>query len=226
MSPTSIESTHSSDDGVREDRIRLLRERSISVVLDVGANAGQYARRLREDGFSGTIISFEPLRDAYDQLRTAAEHDPNWHTVNTALAESPGVATINVSANSYSSSFLPVTNASLDAAPDAAYVGTESVNVTALDLLDIPPGPKMLKADVQGTEPSVLRGARRQLPGIDLVELEMSLVPIYEGQELAPAVCALLRDFGFVPVALEVSFINPDTGEILCVDGIFANACN
>ena len=175
---------------LRENRSRLIEERRVTVVLDVGANAGQYAKRLRVDGYAGTIVSFEPLRDAYERLSAAAAaSDSAWQTFNLALGEAPAVAAMNVSANSYSSSFLSITRTTVEAAADAAYVGTEDVTVTALDLLALPPGRKMLKADVQGFEPSVLRGARTLLPTLELVELELSLVPIYEGQELAPALC-------------------------------------
>jgi FkbM family methyltransferase len=208
---------------VRGTRTRLIEERRVTVVLDVGANAGQYAKRLRDDGYSGTIVSFEPLREAYESLCAAAARDSAWQTFNLALGEALTVAAMNVSANSYSSSFLPITQRTVEADHSAAYVGTEHVNVTALDLLELPPGRTMLKIDVQGFEPSVLRGARALLLTVELVELELSLVPIYEGQELAPAVCALLRDYGFVPVALEPAFSDPTTGEILQVDGLFVN---
>jgi FkbM family methyltransferase len=209
--------------GVQETRTRQIEERRVTVILDVGANAGQYAKRLRDDGYSGTIVSFEPLRDAYERLYAAAAGDPGWQTFNLALGEAPAVAAMNVSANSFSSSFLPIAQRTVEAAHDAAYVGTEDVTVTALDLLVLPPGRKMLKADVQGFEPSVLRGARTLLPTLELVELELSLVPIYQGQELAPAVCGILRDHGFVPVALEPAFSHPTTGEILQIDGLFVN---
>jgi FkbM family methyltransferase len=208
---------------MRDDRLRLIRERGVTVVLDVGANAGQWARRLREDGYPGTIISFEPLREAYEQLRAVAAEDRDWDTRRTAVGELSGLATINVSANSYSSSFLPIMRATLDAAPDAAYVSQEEVAITRLDLLDRPSGRKMVKADVQGTEAAVIRGAQDLLPEVQLVELEMSLVPLYAGQELAPAICSMMRAAGFAPVALEASWTDPQTGEILCVDGIFAN---
>jgi FkbM family methyltransferase len=208
---------------MREARNRLIEDRRVAVVLDVGANAGQYALRLREDGYSGTIVSFEPLRVPYEHLRAVAAGDPAWQTFNLALGEEPAIMTMNVSANSYSSSFLPITPETVEAAPDASYVETEDVVVTTLDLIELPPGRAMLKADVQGYEPSVLRGAQRLLPTFELVELEMSLVPVYEGQELAPAVCAMLREHGFVPVALEPAFSHPRSGEILQIDGLFAN---
>ena len=192
------------------------------VVLDVGANAGQYASRLREQGYEGAILSFEPLQEAYDRLEAAAAKDPEWGTMRIALAEHAGTASIHVSANSYSSSLLPITDRCVDAAPDAAYVGTELVDVTALDLLELPPGIAMLKLDVQGSESSVLRGARETLRRVQVVEVELSLVPLYDGQDLAPAVCRMLRADGFAPLALDVAFADPATGEILCLDGLFS----
>jgi FkbM family methyltransferase len=208
---------------LRDARLRLLRDREVKVVLDVGANAGQYASRLREDGYEGLILSFEPLAEAYQRLEAAATDDPKWHTVRVALAEEAGTAAIHVSANSHSSSFLPITNRCVDAAPDAAYVRTELVDVTALDLLTLPPGAAMLKIDLQGTEPSVLRGARKLLRRVEVLELELSLVTLYDGKDVAPAVCQMLRTERFVPLALDVAFTDPITGEILQLDGLFAS---
>lgn len=47
---------------------RLLAAHGIGLVLDVGANVGQYAGRLRTLGFRGRIVSFEPLPHAFARL--------------------------------------------------------------------------------------------------------------------------------------------------------------
>ena len=207
---------------VEDARRTLLRECEIGLVLDVGANSGQYATRLRSDGYSGKIISFEPLPDAYVELAAAAADDPLWETRELALGAEAGRAVLNVSENSYSSSFLPITPTAEAAAPEAAYVGAREVERTTLNSIDIPMHePVLLKIDVQGVEPDVIRGGSRVLPRIAAVEAELSLVPLYEGQQLAHGVCMLLREFGFVPVALQSAFADPRSGEILQLDGLF-----
>ena len=115
---------------MQEDRQRLLREHHIELVLDVGANAGQYATRLRDDGYRGQLISFEPTSDAFALLQDAAADDPQWQTRQLALGDKPDrAAAINLSANSYSSSFLPIERVHVDAAGDAAFVGQQEVEL-------------------------------------------------------------------------------------------------
>jgi len=46
---------------------RLLAYHNIDLVFDVGTNIGQYAKLLRELGYSGRIVSFEPRSSAYSQ---------------------------------------------------------------------------------------------------------------------------------------------------------------
>jgi FkbM family methyltransferase len=208
----------------RFDDIRLEFLARTARVLDVGANEGQWARRVRAVGYPGELHSFEPGATAYAKLERAAAGDPTWHTMRAAVGDRSGVMTLNVSANSYSSSLLPITGIHTSAAPDAAYVSIESVEATTLDALDLPPMPTYLKIDVQGYEPQVLGGAGRLLEHVIAVEAELSLVALYEGQLLAPEVCQLLRGHGFVPVAFQTAFDHPETGEILALDGLFARS--
>lgn len=63
-------------------------EMGAHTVLDVGANVGQFGAGLRRAGFSGTIVSFEPLSAAHARLSEIAAGDPAWHVApRMALGE-------------------------------------------------------------------------------------------------------------------------------------------
>ena len=48
--------------------LQLMRDYQIDTVFDIGANVGQYAKLVRNYGFKGRIISFEPLSEAHIKL--------------------------------------------------------------------------------------------------------------------------------------------------------------
>lgn len=206
-------------------RARLLRNLGVTVVLDVGANVGQYAAGLRAAGYAGRIVSFEPLAGSYEQLAGQASRDPLWETRRVALGAEPFRGEINVSANTESSSLMPMADAHAAAAPQSAYVGREQVEVVPLDQVrgELLSGDDRvwLKADVQGYELSVLAGAAATLSQVHAMELELSLVRLYQGAPLVEEVIARARELGFVLVAVEDVFNDPRTGHTLQYAGTF-----
>lgn len=58
--------------------VQAMRHFGIDLVLDVGANRGQFAQELRANGFREHIVSFEPLSAAHTELVAAAAKDPAW----------------------------------------------------------------------------------------------------------------------------------------------------
>jgi FkbM family methyltransferase len=207
-------------------RGKLLGFLKVDLVLDVGANEGQYGVQLREDlGFHGRMCSFEPASEPYRTLAARAARDPGWTTYNLGLGDVQGRAIINVAANSESSSLLAMLPAHLDAAPEARFVGNEEVEMQTLDAIfdDLRrPGERVyLKVDTQGFEGRVLRGAERSLAEIDTVQLEMPLAPLYEGEQGFAELFGHMLDRGFELVGLEPGFSDPNTGRLLQVDGVF-----
>jgi FkbM family methyltransferase len=207
---------------------RALDHLGVGTVLDVGANVGQYAAGLRSSGYRGRIVSFEPLSDAYARLARRCAHDPAWTVHRQAVGSEPGELELNISANSYSSSLLPMTSAHTGAAPRSQYVGVEKVPVTTLaDLLpvhDVDPASAWLKIDTQGYEAQVLDGAGSRLGEFAAVQLELSFVPLYVGQSLLDELVGRLRAAGFVFFGLEAGFSDPRTGRTLQCDGVFVRA--
>jgi FkbM family methyltransferase len=171
---------------------QLLDYHKIDLVLDVGANVGQYAKSLRDLGYSGRIVSFEPLSSAYSQLKTASKKDLLWEIApQTAIGNQEGEIIINIAGNSQSSSALPMLDAHVQSAPESAYSGSETVKLSRLDTLAkdyIKSETKsiFLKIDVQGLEKQVLEGATAILPLVKGIKLELSLVPLYSLRRSSP----------------------------------------
>jgi hypothetical protein len=142
-----------------------------------------------------------------------------------ALGAANGETEINIAVNSYSSSILPMLDAHRSAAPNSAYLQKERVPLRRLDdvLAATVPGHNniFLKLDVQGYESHVLAGATQVLAHSVAVQLEMSLIPLYEGETLMPQMHANLAALGFALWDLEPSFRDPASGRLLQVDGIF-----
>lgn len=205
---------------------RLLAHHGIDLVLDVGANTGGYGLSLRELGFCGDILSFEPLEQAHAALTQAATSDARWHIApRMAVGAEDGEIVINVAGNSTSSSVLPMHDAHAQAAPQSRYVGSQRVPLRRLDAIEhavLTPNRKtLLKIDTQGYEMPVLLGAMGLLPHIRGIQLELSTIPLYEGQALYREMIEWLAGQGFELWNLIPGFVDKSSGRLLQFDGVF-----
>lgn len=210
---------------------KLLQATGIDLVLDVGANAGQFASRLREVGYRGRIVSFEPLRAARQRLLDASSGDAQWVVADrAALGDRAHEVDVNVSEDSANSSILEMLAAQLPGAPGSRYVAKERVPMRRLDEIAAPylapDSVTLLKIDTQGFEDRVLDGAADILPRIAGIHLELSLVPLYAGQKLFPEMLARLRDLGFEVWALWPAFVDAKSGRLLQVDATLFRAAS
>ena len=70
---------------------------AVDCVFDVGANAGQYAKRLRTRvGYAGPIVSYEPIPELAAKIRTAAALERAWFVEELALDATENHATLNI----------------------------------------------------------------------------------------------------------------------------------
>lgn len=202
-----------------------LRRYKIDVVLDVGANNGQFGRHLIRSGFRGRIVSFEPLPAALKKLRMNRWSFASWQVEPFALGAENGTATLNVSANTQSSSLQAMLPAHVEAAPSAQYVSTCEVEVRRLeDIFDryCRPGERCcLKLDVQGHEHQVLAGAAGCLDRITIVQMELSMEPLYEGALTWQQAIESMRKLGYKLMLLTPGFRDHKTGEMMQADGLF-----
>jgi FkbM family methyltransferase len=202
----------------------LITDEEITLVLDVGANRGQWATEIRAGGYRGRIVSFEPGREAFQQLERAAADDPEWETRQVAIGDHAGNATLHLTGNSVSSSLLALSERQVATDPRSAVVGEETVDVVRLDGMNdlVHPNDRiLLKADVEGGELAVLEGAGTLLAQVRLLELELSAVPLREGQPLLGEIVHWCDREGFALTGIEVSFRDRATGDLLSANGFF-----
>lgn len=206
--------------------VAMLREHSIDVVLDVGANTGQFGEMLRAVGYAGRIVSFEPLSAARSRLLAAARNDAKWDVAEqVAIGSEDGEIEIHIAGNSVSSSVLNMLEAHSSAAPESTYVGSERVPLRRLDVAAerfvTPESRLFLKIDTQGYEDRVLAGAPQLLARAAGIQLEMSLVPLYEGQRQFDELYQMLKGLGFRLWHVTPAFVDPRSGRMLQLDATF-----
>jgi FkbM family methyltransferase len=215
-------------DPLKSESAQLARQllvHGLDVVFDVGANVGQFAEQLRHAGYPGRIVSFEASSAAHLTLTARARHDANWIIApRMALGDREGTISLNLAGNSVSSSVLPMLSSHVGAEPKSRYVGSESTELrtldkTAMDFIS-ENDHIFLKLDVQGFEARVLQGSRKLLPRIQGIQIELSLVPLYEGERLFHPMLDDLEKCGYEIWSLLPGFTDPRTGRMLQLDAV------
>lgn len=132
-------------------------------------------------------------------------------------------------ADGQSSSVLPMLKSHQDAFPVANYIGTEDVPVYRLDSVapEIlrPTDAAFLKVDVQGYEKLVLAGGKSTVNDRCVgIQLELSLLPLYDGDMLIREALDLVYSMGFTMTGLLSTVTDLRNGRMLQADGIFFRA--
>lgn len=206
-----------------------LKHFNVDLVLDVGANKGQFSSQLRSIGFDGKIVSFEPLSEAHKLLSETSSSDNKWIAhPRCAIGDHDGEIEINIAGNSVSSSILPMLNSHSNAAPGSSYINHEKTPIFKLDTV-APSYFKeaknpFIKIDTQGFEWQVLDGAEIILPQVRGILCELSLVDLYQGQHLWLEMIQRLEKLGFTLWSLQQGFTDQQTGRSLQMDAIFFRA--
>jgi len=199
---------------------------SLNCVVDVGANRGDYAAMLRKQGFTGLILSVEPLRDVYEALAQRAASDPNWRVLNAALGDKDEFRQINVCVARNLSSFLSPAGDIGEAVLDSEVEAVETVHVRRLDevlrsIVREEKAPRvLLKMDTQGYDLRVMEGAVEVLPFIRAIQTELSVVPLYRDMPDYVEALSYFRKLGFAPTGFFGVTGHLRTGRTLEFDAI------
>jgi len=174
-------------------------KRSLSTVVDIGANRGQFALAARV--ISGAkVVSFEPLPGVAALFQKVFSGDTAVKLHVAAIGEKAEKKLMHLSAHDDSSSLLEIGEAQSDFFPGTHEVGTLEVKVGTLDefmTFEEIVRPAMLKLDVQGFELQALAGCKSLIGNFDYVYCECSFVELYKNQKLAGEVIDYLQTLSF-----------------------------
>jgi FkbM family methyltransferase len=207
----------------------LLRRYRVNVVLDVGANRGQYGRRLRRIGFEGHIVSFEPVLATFAELQEAAAADPRWTAYPYALGREETTASMNVVPGTLSS-LLPATEFGAARYSRLREPEAEEVQVRRLDnildevLADVPAPRPYLKLDTQGFDLEAFAGLGDRVSEIVAMQSEVSVLEIYAGMPPMMQAVAAYEAAGFEITALFPVSREAETGRVLEFDCVMVRA--
>lgn len=174
----------------------------VDVVIDVGANTGQYGRALRRAGYRGRIVSFEPVAGTFEELRRHAERDPDWTVHRMALGREDGSLAMNVVPGTLSSA-LPPTDFGARRYERLQAATVEHVPVRRLDgLLDelltgLPTPRPYLKLDTQGYDLEAFAGLGERAAEFVGMQSEVACLQIYDGMPRLPEALAAYEAAGF-----------------------------
>ena len=183
----------SADHRLNRVRQQVLRDFKIQLVVDVGANRGQWASKVRKSGFGGRILSFEPSSE-FKNLFDNASHDRNWEVRNLALSDEAGTRLMYIASNSGLSSSLMKPLGITSRRPDITFDSQERVQISTLEKeLKNEEELYYLKIDTQGSEMNVLLGIETKLGNCIAIEFESALQPLYEREILHYEITDWLR---------------------------------
>ena len=178
----------------------------IDLVLDVGANVGQFGNELRKEGYEGELHSFEPVEDTFRKLESASSDDSNWFCHHQALGAAAGKREINLMGSSDFCSFSDPSEFGKNRYKKLRVEGTEEVSVsTVTDFLtnhNLTGRRALLKMDTQGHDLDVLEGAKGALTNILALQSEISLTPLYDGMPSYLESLKAYADLGYAVAGL------------------------
>ena len=200
-------------------RAKVLQDTNADLLIDGGANRGQYASEQRRLGYRGRILSVEPLPTAYGMLEQRAAPDERWDCIQAALAAADGELEMRAAEISEVSSVLSATGVM----NTLGWRQTEVYRVPAvtLDRLIGSAQRPYVKLDLQGYELEALRGGTAALKSAVAVEVELSTVALYEGAPLLPEVVSFLDAHGYTLFSAEPALVDFESGRVLQLDGLF-----
>lgn len=204
-----------------------LRSSGINTVIDVGANTGQFAKKIIKFFPNASIYCFEPLPSAFKDLsHWASSYGGKIFPIMLAIgSESRDVNMFIHEEHNTSSSILATTPLNESLYPFTVRQRKIVVKQMTLDqaLLNVKDELKseiLIKIDVQGYEHHVISGAGQILSIAKACIVEICLDQLYEGQAKFDELFELLKQYGY-RYAGNLDQAYADDGHCVFLDALF-----
>ena len=197
----------------------------LDLIVDVGANRGQFSLLVRHLFPLAKIISFEPLAEPAETYQNVFAGDPQVRLRQVAIGPRESQMLIHVSARDDCSSLLPISDLQVKTFAGTGEVRTSTVAVSPLSSFLAPEdvvSRSLLKIDVQGYEFQALQGCESLLACFAYIYCECSFVELYSDQFLAADVVGWLAARGFMIKGVYNVHYNSD-GIAIQSDFLFEN---
>jgi len=209
------------------ERFRHLQKLGLELAhfFDVGASIGRWSSRVSQDFPHGTFNLFEPLIDHSSEYRrkmaTTLSRHPTFRLHKVAL----GAECKRTSMYLYPENLVGSTALPLEFTPaDARKVDVDMLTIDYVVEEFRLPVPQVIKMDTQGCELSILQGAAKSLPGVQVLLLECWLTRAYGASTpLLLEVAEWLRKFDFHLWDLGNAW-RDSAGVLVAQDCLFLNA--
>ena len=194
------------------------------LIIDVGANEGQFSSSASIFFPSARIDAFEPIPEFFDVLIKNTKSIERITAHRFAIGNDDSPIKFYVNAESQSSSALQTSNLRLDIFPDAYAKEEIIVEQKTLDSFynnKIQGKNTLLKIDVQGLEEKVLAGSSQILQKIRYVLLEASVNPMYEGELTIPEMISFAENLGLSLISVISASRSPISKNYIEFDLLF-----
>lgn len=207
----------------------LLKNAKVDLVIDIGANTGQFAESLYDFGYAGQVLSFEPVPEAHQEISKRSRPYPNWTIADRmAIGETDGEIEFHITDDTQFSSVLPIEDSFAAHNSKSSIVKKEMLPINRLDSIisqyvpDWQQRTILLKIDTQGYEQQVLNGAQSVLAKAKGLKIEIPVYKIYQAAQLDfYGTLDLVRQEGFQPYSFHIEGVDLPTGRVNTMDGLF-----
>jgi FkbM family methyltransferase len=209
---------------LENELLKIIKEINVDLILDIGANKGQFGAMMYDYGYSNKMLSFEPLSEMYKLLTDCSGAFEKWHIYERCcIGDSETTTNINVSNMVGNSSIMPIKSTKYNV-QQSHYIASEEVKQITLETLNHDALIKaskniFIKMDVQGFEHIILSKLKDINYKVAGFYIELSLVNLYEGQEDYLYICKQLKDLGY-----DLVYIVPESirnGRMIQFNGVF-----